>query len=121
MREKVKPTKIEWVLWGMTAVFLCLLLGLYLHDRGSERHGVTVETEVSVPAEALAPEAVLLNLNTATAEELTDLPGIGEKLAERIVAYRTAHGAFASIEEVMAVSGIGEGKFSAIRERITVD
>lgn len=121
MREKVKPTKIEWVLWSMTAVFLCLLLGLYLHDRGSADHGVVVETEVSVPAEALTPDVSPLNLNTATAEELTALPGIGEKLAERIVAYRTANGKFTSIEGILAVSGIGEGKFSAIQDRITVD
>lgn len=62
-----------------------------------------------------------LDLNTATAEELTALPGIGEVLAGRIVAYREANGAFTSVEELLQVDGIGEKRFEAIRDYITLE
>lgn len=61
-----------------------------------------------------------ININTADAEELTALPGIGEKISERIVEYRTENGLFYSIEEIMEVSGIGEAKFEAIKDMICV-
>ena len=57
----------------------------------------------------------------ATAEELDTLPGIGESLARRIIAYREANGPFGSIEEIMEVSGIGEAKFAELEDRVTVD
>lgn len=61
-----------------------------------------------------------ININAATAAELETLPGIGPKLAESIVEYRTAHGLFKSIEEITLVSGIGEATFADIRDHITV-
>ena len=57
---------------------------------------------------AAMQQGAKLNLNTATAEELMTLPGIGEVLAGRIVAYRAAHGSFSSIDELAQVEGIGE-------------
>jgi len=61
----------------------------------------------------------LINLNTATSTELESLPGIGPALAERIIAYREAQGPFASPEEVMNVSGIGETRYEQMRGLIT--
>ena len=55
-----------------------------------------------------------------TMEELTALPGIGQVLAERIIAYREAHGGFQTVEELMEVDGIGEKKLSELRDRVTV-
>lgn len=62
-----------------------------------------------------------VNINTATAQQLSDgLKGIGEGLAERIIAYRKQHGAFRSIDQIKNVSGIGDKKFGEIRDSITV-
>ncbi len=61
-----------------------------------------------------------LDLNTASVEQLTELPGIGQKLAARIVAYREKAGAFSSTEELMNVRGIGEKNFGKLEKYITV-
>ncbi len=62
----------------------------------------------------------LININTASREELETLPGIGEVLSQRIIDYRRTNGYFKSIEEIKEVSGIGEKKFEAIKDLITV-
>jgi len=61
-----------------------------------------------------------ININLASQTELTDLPGIGSVLASRIVDYRRQHGDFQRIEDIRNVSGIGEKRFEAIQEKITV-
>ena len=62
----------------------------------------------------------LLNLNEATEAELGELPGIGEKRAGDIVAYREENGPFSSIDKIKNVSGIGDGIFERIKDLITV-
>ena len=115
-----KVRKTEWVLLGLTGLFLCALLLLARHDR-MQLKAASVETEVEVPQEEILPDLSPLDLNTAAMEELQELPGIGPELAERIVAYREEHGAFRSVEEIMEVPGIGEGKFAALEGRIVVN
>lgn len=61
-----------------------------------------------------------INLNSANQAELENLPGIGEVLAQRIIDYRTQRGPFRTIEDIKEVSGIGDKRFEAIRELITV-
>ena len=62
----------------------------------------------------------LVNINTASPAELDTLPQIGPELASRIIEYRINNGPFMTIENIMDVDGIGEGRFEAIRELITV-
>ncbi len=62
----------------------------------------------------------LINLNTADAAALEELPGIGPALAERIVSHRGSHGPFATVEDLLDVPGIGQAKLEALRERATV-
>ena len=61
-----------------------------------------------------------ININSATRSELMDLPGIGSVLSERIVEYRKINGSFSKIEDLRKVSGIGEKRFEAVKDRITV-
>jgi competence protein ComEA len=61
-----------------------------------------------------------VNINTATAEELESLPGIGEVTAQRIIDYREANGPFETIEDIQNVSGIGPKTFEGMRDLITV-
>ena len=62
----------------------------------------------------------LVNINTASLEELMTLPGIGQTRAEAILAYRQALGGFQTIEDIMKVDGIKEGSFAKLKEKITV-
>ena len=78
-------------------------------------------TAESAPAEPVQEVTFPLNLNTATAEELQMLPGIGEVLAQRIVSYRNDCGAFQTCEDLMLVSGIGEKRYEAVKSMITVE
>jgi competence protein ComEA len=75
----------------------------------------------SAPARTGNSVAVgLVNINTATQVELETLPGIGPSTAASIISHRDENGFFATIEEIMNVSGIGPAKFAAIQELITV-
>ena len=90
--------------------------GLSLKERveGEE----TVQNEQGTGA---LQENAMVNLNTATVEQLTTLPGIGESRAESIIAYRKKVGGFLDINEIMNISGIGEAMFEKIKDRITVE
>jgi competence protein ComEA len=61
-----------------------------------------------------------IDLNTASVAELDVLPGVGPKIAQRIVDYREANGDFVAIEDVMNVSGIGPATFEELKDQITV-
>jgi competence protein ComEA len=69
--------------------------------------------------EAAAP-TVPVNLNTATAEELGTLDGVGPATAQKILVYRQEHGGFGSVDELDQVPGIGEKRLAALREHVTV-
>jgi competence protein ComEA len=62
----------------------------------------------------------IVNINTASAEQLETLSGIGDALAARIIAYRQQHGPFQSIDGIKNVSGIGDKKFEEIQKSISV-
>ena len=75
------------------------------------------------PATAAAPKRSYkgpLDLNRATDQDFDALPGIGPRLAERIMEYRQSVGVFHSLDELRAVKGIGKKKFDRIRPLVTV-
>src|SRR3954468_5842033 len=71
-------------------------------------------------AKAVATSAAPINLNSATAEQLATIPGVGPKMAERIIDYRQKNGGFKKIEDLMNVSGVGEKSFLKMKPLITV-
>lgn len=115
--------KPQQILIAITAVFVVLLAGLFL-GRNMTRSYVPLDsvlnTEPLSDTEPTINNDGKLDINTATQQQLQMLPGIGEVLAQRIIAYREENGDFGTIEELMNVSGIGETKFAAIKPRIKV-
>lgn len=82
---------------------------------------VVTTTEISsTTAEAIVAGASKVNINTASAEELMSLTGIGPTKAQAIVDYRESNGAFATVDDLINVSGIGEKTLAKIRDEITV-
>lgn len=81
--------------------------------------------ETPAPADNAAPSdssqsGALVNINTATQEELESLPSIGEVRAQAIITYREEHGGFRTIDELKEVSGIGDKIFADISPHVTV-
>jgi competence protein ComEA len=62
----------------------------------------------------------LININTASQDELMSLPGIGRTTAQKIIQYREQNGPFVNTEDIINVSGIGSGTFERIKDLITV-
>ena len=98
---------------------------IYVPTQGEEVPAlIPVTTNQPAPANPTASDAGsnngLININTASQAELESLPGIGPTTAQNIIAHRDANGPFQTIESVMDVSGIGDGRFNQIKELITV-
>lgn len=115
------------------AVALAFVIWLVIWSSSSAQSPEPEREIIALPAESAAiltggndPEqaplellpGVLIDINTAPAEELTLLPGIGDSLAEAIIAYREENGAFKSLEQLMEVHGIGESRFAAVKDKI---
>ena len=110
----------------LSAVFLIVCALLTIYERDSSEAYVKVISET--PSDAGVSEAavssgedasVIININTAGLDELMTLPGIGRVIGLRIIDYREENGAFASVAEIMDVSGIGESVFEKIKDIIT--
>ena len=67
-----------------------------------------------------AADKTPVDINTADAEKLASLPGIGASIAQRIVDYRKEHGPFKSVDELVNVRGVGDKLLARLRDRLTV-
>jgi competence protein ComEA len=74
----------------------------------------------SAPATGSADASGVINVNSASAEQIAFLPRVGIKLAERVVEYRKSNGPFKKIEDLMEVKGVGEKLFVALKPHLTV-
>jgi len=72
------------------------------------------------PADTKAAPAPVVNINTAPAEQLEILPGVGARTAARIIEYRQKNGGFKKVEELMNVRGIGEKSFLRMKNQLVV-
>ena len=110
----------------ITCIFAAFVTGLFL-GRNAQRAPVQIQPipAVSVPvvttaAEQQPAESAIVNINTATSEQLQALPTIGPVLAERIIAYRSEHGGFHSVGELVNVPRIGEKTLEKLWDLITI-
>lgn len=87
---------------------------------GQKLYFPTTEEAESLESAAKAAEAGLVNINTATEEELCTLPGIGASRAADIVRYREKNGNFQTPEDIMKVSGIKQNAYDKLCDKITV-
>ncbi len=92
---------------------------IYVPQKGEESLPVSLPSGPSSPSPS-GQGGGKVNINTATAEELDTLPGVGPAIAQRIIDYRTAHGPFQSIEDIKNVRGIGDATFEELKDKITV-
>lgn len=90
-------------------------------SNNSQTVNSTTTTTAATTVKSETGNKSLININTATKEELTALNGIGDSKAQAIIDYRNENGYFSSIDELMNVSGIGEKTFAKNKDLITVD
>ena len=94
--------------------------GIRIHAKHvSQKELMQGNDEPGKPFIEILPGQVM-DINTADKQQLSLLPGVGEGLAEDIVEYRQKKGSFSSEDEIMEVKGIGEAKFAAMQEYISI-
>lgn len=113
--------KLVWAEGGLIAVSLIAVVALSLGIWWNRRPRAELVTPVHAVLEAELRRASLIDLNSASAEALAELPGIGGGLAARIVAWREENGPFESVDALRAVEGVGEKRIKAIRARVRVE
>jgi competence protein ComEA len=84
----------------------------------SQKITVALKSKAVSGQKATSSSEDLVNLNTADAEQLDELPGIGETMAKRILEYRQEKGSFSSIDELKEIEGIGDKKFEKLKEKV---
>lgn len=129
-----KLSTVEWLIIVLAAAFAAFAAGWFL--RGAQT-AAPVEVAVAQPTVGVVSAPVvsavqpgqggltenggLVNINTADSQTLQTLPGIGEKRAADIIAYRQAHGPFRRLSDLTRVDGIGEGTLENLRGLITLE
>ena len=125
-KKRVDPALVLW------SAAIVLFAGAFFLGRATLR-GPLLETQRTAPGstaqdewrsrveEKAAEKSARVCLNTAAKEELLALPGVGEKTAERILAYRDTYGKFVTVEQLLDVEGIGEGLLEQLRPYVYVE
>ncbi|WP_311407098.1 helix-hairpin-helix domain-containing protein [Liquorilactobacillus uvarum] len=88
-------------------------------SNNNDKNSTTINSEIAIE-ESDAQNNKKVDLNKVTKSELLELDGIGDKKADLILTYRTQHGRFEKIEELMDITGIGDKTFEKLKERLTI-
>lgn len=127
LKEKSKSDNSEKVLIITALVMFAVLIGYNAFFIPPISENIQISGDIikdqetsEENSESSKNKTGLININTASKEELTELTGVGPKIAERIIEYRKTHGGFSSKEEIMNVKGIGEKIFEKFKDDITV-
>ena len=104
-------------LFMLLAVFAIAAIPAAAHQASQAKAAKPAASSAAKPA---PPATAPVNLNTATQAQLESLPGVGAKVAERILEYREKNGKFKKLEDLMNVQGIGEKSFLKLKPLLTV-
>ena len=105
------------ILICLTAAFLCVLTGIYIGR--NDTHIIRVNNKQTIAAVSSESKGKF-DLNTVTASQLQQLPGIGEVIAQNIIDYRDLNGPYVTVEDLLNVEGIGKGRLETLCEYIYV-
>lgn len=117
MKVTGKLMKTEKGILALAAVFLVVLALMRL---GASRRAAGTDYTVTPQRVQEAAREELIDINTAGAEELETLNGIGPSLAQRIIDHREANGPFQSVDDLLKVSGIGRATLDKFRNHIAI-
>ena len=92
---------------------------IYVPSKSEQNQEIEYVTTAS-GGDSMSSNSSIININTAGQTELMELPGIGESIANKIIAYREENGKFKTIEDIKNVPGIGDSKFANIKDMIKV-
>lgn len=122
MKEQKRDIVFSLLLVAVSS-FLFFSLGLFAADKLGfvTEQVITIEYQETEPSETTTTAVnLLVNLNTATVEELMQIDGIGEKTAQKIINYRTEIGRYTFIEQLLDVEGVGEKKLESWKPYLTL-
>ena len=111
----IRNRERDKVVWFRTQAFAALLVLIVFWTMS-----VWYFRESRHLADSELPDSLIVNLNDATQAELNLLPGVGEKLANDILKYRDELGGFDSIDQLMNIRGIKQGRLLSLKKHITV-
>lgn len=127
----LRRNSLLWLLGVTFAVGVGIEVPRVLFHRRIEFPSLVVENNAEAQALRQTADSIMqaraaaanapININKASATDLEQLDGIGPVLARRIIEYREQHGAFATVDQLDEVSGIGPKRLSAMRDRCTVE